>query len=51
MKKKDAKKLSLNKITIQDLQITLTQDELKKINGGDSSGMCIPGTTVIAVYC
>ncbi|HLP46856.1 MAG TPA: hypothetical protein VK469_12960 [Candidatus Kapabacteria bacterium] len=48
MKQKNVKKLTLNKITIQDLQVTLNQDELKKVNGGSNT----PGTTTeIAAYC
>ncbi len=49
MKEKNAKKLTLNKITIQDLQLTLNQDELKMVNGGSAANP--PGTTDIAVYC
>lgn len=51
MKQKNSKKLSLNKITIQDLQSTLNKDDLKKVNGGGTETTCTPGTTVIAVYC
>lgn len=49
MKQKNAKKLTLNKITIQDLQVTLNQDELKKVNGG--SATTTPGTTEPPIFC
>ncbi|HLP46161.1 MAG TPA: hypothetical protein VK186_22345 [Candidatus Deferrimicrobium sp.] len=49
MKQKNVKKLTLNKITIQDLQVNLSQDELKMINGG--SATTTPGTTEPPVYC
>lgn len=49
MKQQNVKKLSLNKVTIQDLQITLDRDELGMVRGGSATTQ--PGTTDIAVYC
>jgi hypothetical protein len=49
MKQNNTKKLVLNKITIQDLQAALNQDELKKVNGG--SATTTPGTTEPPIFC
>ncbi|HLP46858.1 MAG TPA: hypothetical protein VK469_12970 [Candidatus Kapabacteria bacterium] len=49
MKQKNEKKLTLKKITIQDLQVNLDRDELKKINGG--SATTTPGTTEPPIFC
>jgi hypothetical protein len=49
MKKKTEKKLTLDKITIQDFQPGLSTDEQKNIDGG----LALQGTgvTCIIVFC
>jgi len=49
MKKSNEKKLVLGKVTIQDCQVELGQDEQKAVRGG--SDVNPAGTTNIAVYC
>jgi hypothetical protein len=49
MKKRSEKKLTLGKVTIQDLQANLVRDEQKAVRGG--SLMELSGTTKLAVYC
>ena len=49
MKKRSVKKLTLGKVTIQDLQVRLDRDEQKAARGG--SVMDSAGTTKLAVYC
>jgi len=49
MKQQNVKKLSLNKVTIQDLQVALNSDELRMVNGG--SATTSPGTTEPPVFC
>jgi hypothetical protein len=49
MKTKKEKKLSLNKMTIQDLNIVLAGDEQKAVKGG--TGTPYPGTTDVPIYC
>jgi hypothetical protein len=50
MKEKKEKKLSLNKITIQDLDFVLDRFEQKEINGGSGSDTA-PGTTEMPIFC
>ena len=45
MKQKKEKKLCLGKMTIQNLNTVLDQDDQKKIKGGE------PGVTQVPVYC
>jgi len=49
MKQQNVKKLSLNKVTIQDLQVALNSDELKMVHGGSATNP--PGTTEPPVFC
>ena len=49
MKKSTLKKLTLGKVTIQDIQVNLDRDEQKAVQGG--SDLSYAGTTNIAVYC
>jgi hypothetical protein len=49
MKKRSEKKLTLGKVTLQDLQANLDRVEQKAVRGG--SVMEPAGTTRIAVYC
>jgi len=45
MKQKKEKTLRLGKMTIQNLNIVLDQDDQKRIKGGE------PGITQVPVYC
>ncbi len=45
MKQKKEKKLRLGKMTIQNLDIVLDQDDLERVKGG------LPGTTQVPIYC
>jgi len=49
MKEKDEKKLRLSKVTVQDLNVTLEQDEQKQINGGSICSDA--GTTEMVIFC
>lgn len=49
MKQQNVKKLSLNKVTIQDLQVTLDRDELGMVHGG--SATTNPATTEPPIFC
>lgn len=49
MKQQNVKKLSLNKITIQDLQVALNRDELNMIHGGSATNN--PATTEPPIFC
>jgi hypothetical protein len=48
MKQKSEKKLTLNKTTIQDLQLNLDRNEQRTVKGGSDTG---PGTTEPPVFC
>ena len=50
MKEKKEKKLHLNKITIQDLDLVLDRMEQNEVRGGSESDTA-PGTTKIPVLC